>query len=412
MTKTGTTRGEWTRCMLIAAGFLLVSSTGADDLVSGAKQRIPRFSEHLISSEYTYPYGISAADLDRDGDLDLTSADALPHNDLYWFENDGQGNFVRHFITKDDPKRLERHVTADMNEDGFPDVIIVENLYGDLKWFQNPGAALREDRLWERRYITQGGLPGAYDVAVADLDGDKDLDVAASSWNGNQFAWFENPGLEMSEAWTKHGIDADIAETRTVCIVDLNRDGRPDVLGTARKAGLVVWYENPGKKSQPWKRTVIDQSPAPTHGHVADMDKDGDPDLVMALGFEPEQTLRAQVVWYENVGRPGKGVQWKKRVIGDGFDQAFEAVPADLDGDGHLDVVATGYWKPGRVAWFRNPGQLDKPWTMHLLKDNWTKAVQVIAADLNNDGRLDVAAVAERGSLEFRWWQNEGLAKP
>ena len=49
------------------------------------------FTEHLIMDGYTYPFGICAADLDGDGDLDLTSADALPHNNLYWFQNDGRG---------------------------------------------------------------------------------------------------------------------------------------------------------------------------------------------------------------------------------------------------------------------------------------------------------------------------------
>lgn len=44
------------------------------------------FSEHLIMNEYAYPFGICAGDLDRDGELDLTSADALPNNNLYWFE--------------------------------------------------------------------------------------------------------------------------------------------------------------------------------------------------------------------------------------------------------------------------------------------------------------------------------------
>ena len=45
---------------------------------------------------------------------------------------------------------------------------------------------------------------------------------------------------------------------------------------------------------------------------------------------------------------------------------------------------------------------------MHVLKDNWHRANQVIVADLDGNGRLDLAAVAERGTLEFRWWRNEG----
>jgi hypothetical protein len=64
------------------------------------------------------------------------------------------------------------------------------------------------------------------------------------------------------------------------------------------------------------------------------------------------------------------------------------------------------------VVWFENPGDPRKaPWTMHLLKENWTNANQVIAADLNGEGRIDVAAVAERGANEFRWWRNEGPPK-
>ena len=43
-----------------------------------------------------------------------------------------------------------------------------------------------------------------------------------------------------------------------------------------------------------------------------------------------------------------------------------------------------------------------------MLKDNWKNANQVILADLDGDKDLDVAATAERGSLEFRWWRNEG----
>jgi hypothetical protein len=374
-----------------------------------------QFTEFLISGDYTYPFGIAAADIDRDGDLDLTSSDALPHNNLYWFENDGQCNFTRHFIQRDDPQpRLERHAVADINADGHLDVVIVENLEGDLKWFENDGTP-RDDDLWKLRRITVGTIPGAYDVAVADYDGDGDLDVAASSWRlSNKFTWYENDGTpEDEDPWTERVIEENVAETRTICAADFDADGDPDLLGGARVAGLVVWYENPGDpKAEPFVRHVIDDTAAwASHGHPVDMDGDGDLDVVMASGIARGGDPPGKVVWYENDGTPADG-PWEMHVVCDPFDQGFEAIAGDLDADGDMDVVATEWNAPGRVVWFENLGDPKGPWTMRPIKENWVNANQVIAADLDADGDLDLAAVAERDILEFRWWRNGGPVQP
>ncbi len=379
-----------------------------------------RFSEHLIADKYAYAYGIAAADFDDDGDLDLTSADYTPHNMLYLFENDSHGTFKRHVIQKDDPERLERHAVGDVDADGDLDVLIVKNLRGHLLWFENNGR-LSDGALWKRHVVTTD-LPGAYDVALADFDADGDLDVAASSWVlGNQFAWFENDGTPADGHWKKHMIEKGVAETRTIRAADFDGDGDWDLLGTGRKAHQVIWYENHTSKTKAtlkWTKHLIDRtSPFPAHGNPADMDGDGDLDVVMALGFyyrpgsdNPDashQQQHNQVVWYENNGRPAKGT-WHKHVIGPRFDDAFEAVAADLDGDGDVDVAATSWRNPGRVVWFENHGNPKGQWTRHLLKNHWRSANQVIIADFNGDGRPDIAACAEHGSYELRWWRNEG----
>ena len=49
-----------------------------------------------------------------------------------------------------------------------------------------------------------------------------------------------------------------------------------------------------------------------------------------------------------------------------------------------------------------------EPWTMHLLKENWRSANQILIADLDGNGRLDIAACAEKGTQELRWWRNQG----
>ena len=386
----------------------------------GQAAKLPaiRFSEFLIADKYAYAYGIAAADVDRDGDLDLTSADYTPHDMLYLFENDGRGTFKRHYIQTNDPKRLERHMLGDLDRDGDLDVVIVKNLEGHLIWFENDGTPT-DGKLWQRHVITLD-LPGAYDVDLADFDRDGDLDVAGSSWVlGNQFAWFVNSGRPQDGPWQKLMIEDNVPETRTIRVADFNRDGAPDLFGTVRKANQTVWYENlqTGGAVQ-WKKHIVDgQSACPTHGNPVDMDRDGDLDIVMALGFyfDPKSTdpsaskksEQCQIVWYENDGSPGDR-QWTKHVIGEKFEDAFEAVASDLDGDGDIDVAATSWRNPGRVAWFENGGDPKHGWTRHILKDNWRSANQVIIADLNGDGRPDIAACAEHGSYEFRWWRNDG----
>src|SRR5262249_55737183 len=161
------------------------------------------------------------------------------------------------------------------------------------------------------------------------------------------------------------------------------------------------------KVGQAWKKHVIDRSSGPTHGQPVDLDGDGDMDVVMALGMREGVAAkeRHEVVWYENVGKGGKGESWKRHVIGR-LARAWEAGAGDLDGDGDLDVVATAWGQPGQVVWFENPGDPKGRWKMHVLKEKWSNANQVILADLDGDRRLDIAATAELGANELRWWRN------
>jgi hypothetical protein len=399
----------------------------------------PVFSEHLIKGGYSYSYGLAAADLDCDGDTDITSSDTRNFK-LYWFENDGKGEFTEHLIEDGDrlgilgditgdaithsvvgdetynrwftTPRLERHAIGDVNADGRSDVVIVENLHGDVYWYKNSGTPAK-DPVWRRFNITKHTVPGAYDVAPVDLDGDGDQDVAVSTWRlSNKFVWFENPGdPEEAESWKLHVIEENIAEPRTIRAGDFNGDGKPDLLGTALAANVVAWYENPGDPSmKPWIRHVIDaESAQPGHGMPADLDGDGDLDVVMALGMDShaKETGTRQIAWYENVGEQAQGIEWKKHVVGGEFDDAFEAIVLDVNGDGCQDIVATSYAAPhGRAVWFQNPGNPRGTWRLHNLKTNWPRANQIIAADLDGDGKPDLVAGTTGSVSEVRWWRN------
>ncbi|QEG33433.1 FG-GAP repeat domain-containing protein [Bythopirellula goksoeyrii] len=382
------------------------------------------FEEERLLHNYTYAYGIAAADFNGDGSLDLTSADAEPNCNLYLLLNDGSGGFKHSFIQKyaldeDQPTRMERHAIGDINRDGLLDIVIVDNMNWDIRWFENPG---NEKIAWPwklHRVSARMEVPGSYDVALADIDEDGDLDVAASSWRfGNRFDWFENVGAAGTGAeWKRHKVDLDIRETRTIDVADFNRDGMPDLLGSARVGNKILWYENSGQpKEEMWKKHIIDdKTVAPAHGQPVDLDGDGDLDVVMAFGIAAavgnQSPESHQVSWYENVGTPGLGTDWKKHTIAPSFPQGFEAVAGDLDNDGDIDVVATGWSAEGRLAWFENTGDPRGEWNMHVIKPLWPMANTVIIADLDNDGLLDIAGSAEHGANEIRWWRNLGATK-
>ncbi|MSU69818.1 MAG: VCBS repeat-containing protein [Opitutaceae bacterium] len=417
--------------------------------VSRQRTSTTQFTEHLICGGFTYGFGLQACDLDGDGFLDLTVADTygfvhtepfageapaasaapVPHNShMYWFKNDGKGNFTRHFIAKNDvARRLERHVIADMNNDGRPDVVVVDNFLGDVLWYENPGpAALARGQPWKKHFVAKGSMFGAEDVTVADFDGDGYLDVAAAGWRlGNCFKWFKNPGPghDPNEEWAGWTIDGGFPVARCILAGDINGDGRPDLFATSDTSRAVIWYENPADPTtQPWRRHVIDLTAGrrePGFGKLVDLNGDGRLDVVLAWGgwvsWDQEDALatknpggsKGAVIWYENAGMADGRIQWKKHLISDDLPGACDVAVADLNGDGRLDVVAIGVL-PGEIAWFENPGNPSARWTKHPLKRNWPNINQVIVADLDNDGRPDIVAIADYGSMEMRWWRHEG----
>jgi hypothetical protein len=394
-------------CALVAAVCGLCAPSSPSDEPAFVTSGGLKFEERLVWGDGRYVYGVTATDIDADGDLDLSTAGV--HTDvLLWHENDGKGNLKTHRICEGEEGYLERHAWGDLNGDKRLDVVIVKNRIGHIIWFES--AAPREDKLWTRHVITTGFMR-AYDVDLADLDGDGDLDIAASAYTGDCFSWFENPGREkVNEPWTQHRFDKapEIANTRTIAAVDINRDGKLDLLGTGTYGHHVVWYENTGEPgAAKFRRHIIDDKTLmPTHGHPVDMDGDGDVDVVMAFGIRGGPENSHQAAWYENVGEKGKGAEWKKHMLGD-VPWGFEAVAGDLDGDGDLDVIASGCsgGQPGagEICWFENTGNVKGEWKRHAFR-KYPAACTIIVADLDKDGRLDIACGSEAGTCH--WWRN------
>jgi len=430
--------------LLRAVGVSLMLFTSSSDLLKSAESPAPLvFTEHLIWNDFSYGFGLQAFDVDGDGLTDLTAADTagfvqteplegepvvaeppgqgnnLPavsrgpgirHSHIYWFRNEGGGQFSKHFITKNDlQRRLERHTLADLNKDGWADLVIVDNHLGDILWYENPGAAaLRRGDLWRKHFVAKGNMLGAVDVTIADFDGDGWADVAAAGWRmGNCFRWFKNPGSKTVEEWQGWTIDGGFPLASCVVAGDIDGDGRPDLFTTSGTSRALIWYSPPTDPiTQPWGRNVVDLTPGPREPAFAklfDINKDGRIDIILAWGGFGRRN--GAVVWYENAGLAEGRIQWKKRMVGE-LESVTDVAVGDFNGDGNPDIAAIGYM-PGELSWFQNSGNPAARWLKHVVRDKWPNVNQVVVVDLDGDGRDDLAGIADYGSMDLRWWHNE-----
>ena len=250
----------------------------------------------------------------------------------------------------------------------------------------------------EQRIIT-ADADGALSVHAADLDGDGDPDLVSASWNDLKIAWYENLGGGAFSAQRIITTDADYA--RSVYAADLDGDGDPDLLSasvsSAGGGDKIAWYENLGGGAFSAQRVIFRNIRAiPRSVHAADLDGDGDPDVLSASSSDDK------IAWYENLGGGSFSGQ---RVISLSADSARSVHAADLDGDGDPDVLSASS-SDDKIAWYENlgGGSFSGQRVISLSADS---ARSVHAADLDGDGDPDVLS-ASASDDKVAWYENLG----
>jgi len=380
-----------------AARKLLLAATGLGSAAAtGAATAQISFGPHEV-----YSGEVSDAclgDFNGDGHLDLAvGVNGREHRiDLY--ANTGDGQFVRMAEIADvSPGWL---VAADFDNDGWTDLAAFNwDSPGSFEFYYNNGGWPAE------RYEFPAPNPG-YNIAAADLTGDGQVDIVYPRGYDASVDLITHLGRGQYE----HSVlyrHPDLLLSTGVAIGDLDGDGDQDVAALFCEYERYYTYKThvhallmDGRGGLEEVRTSDIEFSGdffPNGIQVGDLDGDGDADAVVVArpyrhyqyGYWNIGTARQIVVTNDGLAQFTAGPRISEDVLDTGSVDL-----TDLDGDGRLDVVwgMVPYSEQATLHVRRNIGNLEfEPALEVVIAPIWATP-RMDVADLNGDGRVDVAA--------------------
>ena len=280
---------------------------------------------------------IEVGDIDGDGKTDILApqnngewTDKPKTHTFYWYSYpEKEAHYIG--VSKDYIKDVS---LADLNNDGRLDLIGI-SFDGSylIIYEQIDPDTWQVVQLLEATNIHEG-------MDVGDINGDGYIDIAANGY------WAENPkGLmdgdwvlkEIDSIWHNQTGDWSRNATKHFC-ADIDKDGRSEVFIThSERAGYPVAYYNliDDAKNQWEKHVIMDELPAAHTLQVADMDNDGDLDVITGVNRNRAVNIEIQdwpVIIMLNEGS-GK---WTKKIVDN--ESIYNGHVGDFEGDGDLDI--------------------------------------------------------------------------
>ena len=184
-------------------------------------------------------------------------------------------------------------------------------------------------------------------------------------------------------------------------IVDLDQDGLMDVVVCDGRTSTVSWIRQ--EALGVFVEVDLDRNiPAPAHVEASDIDRDGDPDLLIAsMGvIMPNNERIGAVVVLENLGSRN----FEKRVLLERVARVTDVQAEDLDGDGDFDLAVGqfGYFQ-GEIRWMENLGN----WRFesHPLLD-FSGTIHTPIVDIDADRDMDIVALVSQEWEEIYIFEN------
>jgi hypothetical protein len=286
-------------------------------------------------------------DFDGDGDIDVLGTQGVgsaSNSNFAWARNDGRGNFtVLRNVEPGQGDFLQGAVAARFSSNRPIEVALSwHQANRGVQMLTVPSDPSSGTWTWRRISVTSQDE----DLSTADIDRDGDLDLLLGT------KWLRNDG----SSWSAQTLNSASGMPDRNRLGDIDGDGRLDaVVGyeAINTVGKLAWYRQGSSATGSWEeRTIGSNVYGPMSLDVADMDGDGDLDVVVGE-HRPGSPSQARLLVFENVD--GRGTSWRQWQAGIGDEHHDGALLVDVDRDGDLDIVSIG-WNHSRVLLYENRG--------------------------------------------------------
>ena len=350
--------------------------------------------------------GVAVADLNKDGKMDIVAG-------YYWFESP---NWIRHEMAPSrvyDPRKEYSdsflNLGMDVNQDGWDDVVIIDFPGKPGFWFENPktngpgGSAGAE---WKKHILADSVGIANESPGFIDIDGDGRLDILCGDKAKKQIIWLKPPVKPGDTEWTRFALSKENSAgtdifSHGIGYGDVNKDGLNDVV--VREG----WYEGTAdKKSGNWVFHPANLGENCSHMQILDVNGDGKNDVVSASAHA------LGVWWHEQVIDEQGQINFKTHLMSNTTAQTHSSIMADLNGDGRKDYITgkrflahhgrdPGDSDPAILMWFEfTPGK-EPYYKEHIIDNDSGAGLNIKVHDMNGDKKPDIVIANKNGVFLF-----------